>query len=310
MSYNPYDPESKYIPILNPVGAAIIGLVFVFFTYQIVGGLITLAIFGFDLNTAPTNGFRIMTTIGQFIFILVPTLVLSQAIYRDIPNILRFKMPRLLEVLVFAGGMAILIPLMQELIAVQNYVLEYLASASSVFNSFKAVFDQLNTSLEGTYLRLISAANIFELSWVIFVIAVTPAICEELLFRGFIQHSLEFSTKPKWAIILTGVFFGLYHFSPYGLMALVIFGVYIGFTAYKSESIVIPMILHFINNFVTVVVFYIIGDTELLDASAVPPGDILYSVINVVLLSLFFIFFLYIVNKNYHKLKGGSDDLS
>lgn len=311
MSFNPYDPEkSNYIPVLSPVAAAIIGLIFIFFTYQIAGGLITLAVFGFDLENAPVNGFRFMSSLGQFLFILAPTLLLSHLVYRNITDIIRIKLPGWKEVGVFVVGMAIVFPLLQELVAVQNYIVDAIIKSMPFLEGFKAVIDELNTMLEGTYLKLISADNLYELSWVVFVIAFTPAICEEVLFRGFIQRSFEFRMKPIWAAVVTSIFFGMYHFNPFGLFALIILSFYIGFSAYKSESIFIPMIIHFINNFVTVVVFYALGDTEMLDPAGIPDGEIIYSVINVVLLSVLFIFFLYIVNKNYHKIKGGNDDLS
>ncbi|GJQ61608.1 MAG: hypothetical protein SCALA702_06610 [Melioribacteraceae bacterium] len=311
MPYNPYDPEkSDFIPVLSPVAAAITGLIFIFFTYQIVGGLITLALFGFDLENAPVNGFRFMTSLGQFLFILAPALLLSHLVYRNITDIIRIKLPGWKEIAVFVAGMLIIIPLMQELVTVQNYIIDVIIKSVPVLESVKAVFDELSKTLEGTYLKLISADNLFELSWVVFIIAFTPAICEEVLFRGFIQKSFEFRMKPLWAAVITSIFFGMYHFNPFGLFALILLSFYIGFSAYKSDSIFIPMILHFLNNFITVSVFYALGDTELLDPTAVPEGEILYSVINVVLLSVLFIFFLYIVNKNYHKIKGGNDDMS
>ena len=57
-------------------------------------------------------------------------------------------------------------------------------------------------------------AGLFEgapLLAVFLFVAVTPAICEELAFRGFIQTSLEQRLKPITAILLTSFFFAVTH---------------------------------------------------------------------------------------------------
>lgn len=312
MPYNPYDQDNDnfFTPIIHPVAAAVIGLFVVFFTYQIIGGLVTIAVFGLDIESANVNAFRFMTMLGQFMFILAPTLLLSYMFYQNIPDIIRLKKPGLVETLVFIGGLAILMPLIQELVPVQNYIINSLAESSGIIKQFKSFFDELTKSLDGTYMRLLKSANIFELSWVVFVIALTPAICEEVLFRGFIQRSLEFKISPFISAVITGVVFGLYHFNPYGLLSLILIGFYLGFAAYKSNSIIIPMIIHFLNNFITVIAYYIWGDTELMETGAVPEGDITTSLIKVVIFTGIFIGFIIVINRNYHKLKGGNNDLS
>ena len=75
-------------PIISPIAAGIIGLVGGFFLYQIVGGVITLLIFGMDMKSAPVNAVRLMTSGGQILFILLPALVFSKWIYEDVSTII------------------------------------------------------------------------------------------------------------------------------------------------------------------------------------------------------------------------------
>ena len=65
---------------ISPIAAAFIGLVGGFFLYQFVGGLLSLIVFGFDLDKAPINGLRLMTMAGQILFILLPALIFSKLI--------------------------------------------------------------------------------------------------------------------------------------------------------------------------------------------------------------------------------------
>lgn len=88
------------------------------------------------------------------------------------------------------------------------------------------------------------------------VVALLPAICEELFFRGFIFSSLEGSVKTRFAIFLTGFMFALYHLDFIRIAPTFILGVLFTLALFKSGSILIPMIMHFINNAVAVTVLF------------------------------------------------------
>ena len=156
--------------------------------------------------------------------------------------------------------------------------------------------------MEGTYSSLITAHSIFEKLLVILVVAAVPAVCEEVMFRGFIQKSFELKLRPFWAILITSIFFGLYHFSPYGLLPLIILGLYFGFAAYKSESIFTSMSLHFLNNFSAIIIFFIVGNEQLLDSAPSDKAVDLKSAITI-FVSLLILFggMLYIIIKFYQE---------
>ena len=303
---NPDDFDFRYIPkdepLIHPVLAAILGLIGVFFLYQIIGSLITLIILGFDLENADINSLRLMTMAGQLMFILVPTLILSLLVYKDIPSIIRLKLPSVKETLIFILGLIILTPLLQELLYMQSYFFDLLAQASPVFDKLKNLLDELDKVIESTYGNLLGAGNIFEYILVIVVVSVVPAICEEVFFRGYVQKSFEKKLKPFWAIFITSTLFGMYHMNPSGLIALAILGMYLGYAAYKSNSILVPVILHFINNFVAVIAFFIFGNEDLTNLEVVEEMGFTDHLTALVLFSTLFILFIYLAHKNYHKL--------
>ena len=84
------------------------------------------------------------------------------------------------------------------------------------------------------------------------VFALCPAICEEILFRGFILHSLNVKNKPVVAIVLTSVLFGVYHMNLLQFITGLLLGSVLGYITYKSKSIYPAMILHFMNNTIAV----------------------------------------------------------
>ena len=298
------DYSNKLNPIISPLSAAFIGLFGGFFLYQIVGGILTLLIFGFDVEKAPVNGFRLMTMAGQVLFILLPALVFSKWFYEDVTTVIRFKPAKWKEIGLFVIGIIVLTPLLENFVAIQNYFIDKLAAHSPAINSVKGVFDTLNDKMETTYSNLITAHSVPEKLLVILVVAAVPAVCEEVMFRGFIQKSFELKFKPFWAILITSVFFGLYHFNPYGLIALIALGFYFGFAAYKSESIFTSMSLHFLNNFAAIIMFFIVGNEQMMNSSLNSEVDLKSSITIFVSLLVIFSGIIYMIVKYYKDKKS------
>lgn len=88
------------------------------------------------------------------------------------------------------------------------------------------------------------------LGWVylLFVLAVTPGVCEELLFRGFLFSSLRDRLRPWTVILVTSVMFGAFHLSIYRLFGTTALGIVMGILAYQARSIVPSMLFHALNN--------------------------------------------------------------
>lgn len=290
-------------PLISPIAAAFLGLIGGFFLYQFVGGILTLVIFGFDLESAPVNSLRLMTVAGQVLFILLPALLFAKWVYGDVSDIISVKLPEYLELILFSIGIIILIPLLQSYLYIQNYFIEYIAANSEMVNSIKNLFDSLNELVDKTYGNLLKADSVPEMFFVIIVIAIVPAISEEVMFRGYIQRSFEFKMKPVWAALITAFFFGVYHFNPYGLFPLIALGFYFGFAAYISKSLIVPMFLHFLNNFGAVILYFIFGDEELISTDVTDSGGLEANIFLFFLLALLFTIVIFMIKKYYFKIR-------
>ncbi|MDP3387591.1 MAG: ABC transporter permease subunit [Eubacteriales bacterium] len=88
------------------------------------------------------------------------------------------------------------------------------------------------------------------------IIALTPGICEEILFRGFALRPLEKTLGPKWAILVTSLAFAIVHLDFIRLIPTFILGVAFGFVAVKTRSIFPSIILHTLNNSVALLFPY------------------------------------------------------
>lgn len=291
--------EEQFKPQISPIAAAFIGLIGGFFFYQIVGGLLTILIFGFNVENAPVNGIRLMTMAGQILFILLPALVLTKMIYSDVTRFLRIRIPSWKEVLLFVIGIAVLTILLQNYLYIQNHFIDLLASKVPFIKTLKELLDTLNEYVEKTYGSLLKANNVYEAVLIVFVVAVIPALSEEVMFRGYIQRSFELRMKPFYAALITAIFFGANHFNPYGLIPLIILGLYFGFAAYMSDSIFLPIILHFLNNFTAVMLYFIFGDDELISSTVKKPFELGSSFALMMFMAILFAGILFAIKKYY-----------
>ena len=80
------------------------------------------------------------------------------------------------------------------------------------------------------------------------LVAVSPAICEEALFRGPILRGLRTRLDAVAAAAITGLLFGLFHLDLYRLIPTAILGVLLSWIALECGSIVPSMLAHFCNN--------------------------------------------------------------
>ncbi|MBN2413869.1 CPBP family intramembrane metalloprotease [candidate division KSB1 bacterium] len=79
------------------------------------------------------------------------------------------------------------------------------------------------------------------------------AFAEEMLFRGVLQKSLEHFREPATAIVLSSVFFAIIHFNPWAALQIMILGLFLGYMAWRANSIFPAIILHGINNLLSMI---------------------------------------------------------
>ena len=81
------------------------------------------------------------------------------------------------------------------------------------------------------------------------VVALLPAIGEELFFRGSLQNILErWTRRPVVAIILSSAFFALFHLSVFKFMPILVLGLALGTLFYMTRNLWYSIFFHFINN--------------------------------------------------------------
>jgi membrane protease YdiL (CAAX protease family) len=98
--------------------------------------------------------------------------------------------------------------------------------------------------------RLVTAHTPLRLVWLFILLALTPALCEEMVFRGVLLGGTR--TLETWRIlVLNGVVFGAFHLSldtVVRFLPTALLGILITWTVLRTASIWPGVLMHFLNN--------------------------------------------------------------
>lgn len=234
----------------SPIAMTVIALSAIFVLYQLIGGGIAFVVFG-SPSKGNVFGFRLATMIAQFVFILVPTVAFARWQGADLRKVFRLNLPDIAQVVLAVVGVVSLQQIAQIYIYVQDALLP--------IEKLSPIFDVLRKMMEESYARLVEAKTPLEYAFVVLVVALTPSICEEALFRGLVQYNLEVAGGAKIGYIVSGIAFAVYHTNPFSFIPLVALGIYFGYLVYRSNSIFLGMVAHFVNNFTATYAYYRFG---------------------------------------------------
>lgn len=77
---------------------------------------------------------------------------------------------------------------------------------------------------------------------------VAAPVLEELIFRGVMLEGLLKNYHPLKAIIITNLLFGIAHLNPWQFVGAFLIGSFISWVYWRTKSIKLAIIIHFINN--------------------------------------------------------------
>jgi membrane protease YdiL (CAAX protease family) len=297
---NPKENTPKKAPLghMNPALFIVLVLISTFITYQVFGGVLTVLIVGTKVEKFTENlvTTRIILSFAQFMFLLFPAVFLSMLQGNKFKDAFRVKKPDFTIFFLSIFGLVLIQPFLQAYLVIQNKILFSLPFGTDLIRQLKNIFD----SLEQTTMNLVTAHNIPEFIFVVFVIAVTPAICEEFLFRGIVFKNFENVSLRRNAIFMTGLLFALFHFHPFNLIPLILLGFYLTFITYYSGSIFTAVACHFLNNFISAYSVFIFGKENFAEPDISGMQLLQFGMLGLVSLILFVFLLIYIV-KLYNK---------
>ena len=238
---------------------ALFVILVVFLVSLIVGFVILMPIFDIDIfnlesqiqnNINILKSFQLIQSISLFI---LPPLFIFYFLDKESLNIFKIKQEKKFSIFIFtAFAMFSSIPIISFFGAVnENLVLpDFL---SDFENWMKLAEEQSKIMTE----KFLKANNFSDLLFNLFIIAVVPAIGEELFFRGVFQKIFtEWSKNIHISIFITAFLFSAFHLQFYGFIPRMLMGLFFGYLFFWSGTIWLPILAHFVNNATITIVYY------------------------------------------------------
>lgn len=239
----------------NPVTAALFGLTVIGVTYYYAQAIMTFVgtIIAMGSSKIDTTGMsfidrmsamvaeskqplRISLIVSQVLFMLLPTIWLVKRWHStEIRKYLRITPAPVIEVV-----LAVMITLL--FLPASHYISNFFVTQLNMPDFLIAINEQL-----------FSSYSVPEFLVLTLVVCITPAVCEEIFFRGFVQGTMERRIGTK-SIIIIGIVFGAFHVQPISLIPLSLLGILFGYFYQRSRSMLPNAAAHFTNNLAATII--------------------------------------------------------
>jgi len=243
----------KFRELLQKAGTGekILHLVALTFVSALLFSVISILIAGNDLtniNVLKTTQF--LQSVGIFI---VPALILSFVWSAKPFELLMInRKPDLRNIMFAIIVMVVAIPAIN-LLGEINHLVKFPAYLSMI-EDYLLEMEQRAEELTNI---MLSVSSMTGLLINIGLIAVIPAVGEELFFRGTIQRLLQDKMKIHAAVWITAFIFSSIHFQFYGFIPRLLMGAFLGYLFAWTNNLWVPIVAHFTNNALAVIFFYL-----------------------------------------------------
>jgi sodium transport system permease protein len=176
------------------------------------------------------DGFVRMVLVTQLAVIVAPAMLMTLLLTRSPRQTLLLRLPH-------RGALAAAALLA---LAIHPFAI----AAQTVVQQLYPFSDEMQKAMEGLHGMLAAAPG-----WqIILVLAILPAVCEELVFRGFILSGFRQTGHTVRAIVLSAILFGLVHGILQQSIIACVLGLVLGFLAVRTGSILPGMLFHCLHN--------------------------------------------------------------
>lgn len=120
-------------------------------------------------------------------------------------------------------------------------------------NLLTTIFPESGQSVNEEFLTILDGVSFVP---ALLLIALTPAICEELMFRGYMFTAFRQKMSLWKAVLCVSIFFGISHMDLIRILPTAFLGAALAYAMYKADSIVASSLMHFLNNAFSVFILY------------------------------------------------------
>ena len=196
--------------------------------------------------------FQVVQSIGLFV---VPAFILGWLYHGNSSEYLQINRTTDFPTYLYAGlSILLLIPLINYIGEINNQM-KLPESLSGLENWMRTMEDTAKVLTD----KFMKVEGISGLLFNVFMIAILPALGEELLFRGVIQRIFINMTKNyHWGIWIAAFIFSAFHMQFYGFLPRMLLGAMFGYLLVWTGTMWAPILAHFVNNTMGVIGYYLI----------------------------------------------------
>jgi membrane protease YdiL (CAAX protease family) len=250
-------------------------VVFGFSFFSIIGLLLTNSIWETnEINTNPDaiRFFQLITTLGVFLFPSITYFYFEKGTFPKSLTYFKMNKTNFESFLIIIFLSVILIPLISFLGELNRMI--HFPESLKELESWMIQLEEKNGSIITLLTQDLFFGNYLKN---ILIMAVIPAICEEFFFRGALQtYFIQLFKSKHIAILITAIIFSIIHFQFYGFIPRVLLGIYLGYLMIWSGSLLLPIIAHFLHNFLSITIDFIgksnqvnLDDTNLFEINGI-----------------------------------------
>lgn len=239
------------------------------------------------LKSQNANLSRTLQFVITFFFMGLPPFILARIINRKPFAYIGFNKAIsgkqvfiIVGIVLFGLGISGVLSSLNEMIPISKSAEQYFRGLENEYNKEMLVIANMKT-LQDYIISLI-------------MIALLPAIFEEMLFRGALQPIMINLTKNAFiGIFITSILFSAMHVSYYGFLPRVALGLMIGYIFYYSKNLWLSSITHFFYNAFGVTQLYALSKQGLLTPNSMNDEGfpLYYGLIAAGVLFVLFMFF-------------------
>lgn len=134
-----------------------------------------------------------------------------------------------------------------------NLLAEFNAMLMDTILGENNIYKQSLNQYEQIANKLIQGNSVSDILISGLIIALLPAIGEELIFRSLFMRLFSKFSNIHVSIVISAFIFGIVHMEFYGLISRIVMGIFFGYLFVWSKTILVPILVHFINNFSIVI---------------------------------------------------------
>ncbi|NQT78212.1 MAG: CPBP family intramembrane metalloprotease [Bacteroidetes bacterium] len=189
---------------------------------------------------------QIVNTLGLFVF---PPLIFAYMVSRKPWQYLNLhRNPAFVSTLTAIAAIVVILPFLHWVADINEMMLlpEWMSGIENWMKRSEEQAKELTDLFLGT-------SSIAGLMVNMLMIAILPAIGEELLFRAVLLRLFRELTKNvHLAVIISAILFSALHMQFYGFLPRFILGLFLGYLFVWTRSIWVPILVHFFNNGIAV----------------------------------------------------------